>query len=68
MSTSDNHARAVRYRRLALAEPDKAKAALLNRLADEAESGTLCTPNLHRPGSTSPLNSTQAGDFPVRTV
>jgi hypothetical protein len=33
--------RAVRYRRLALAEPDKAKAAILNQIADEAE--RLCT-------------------------
>ena len=29
--------RAARYRRLALAEPDKAKAAILNQIADEAE-------------------------------
>ena len=35
--------RAVRYRRLALAEPDKAKAALLQKIADEAERGVLCT-------------------------
>ena len=35
--------RAVRYRRLALAEPDKAKAALLQKIADEAERGLLCT-------------------------
>ena len=38
-----NHDRAVRYRRLALAEPDKAKAALLLKIADEAERGVLCT-------------------------
>jgi hypothetical protein len=38
-----NHDRAVRYRRLALAEPDKAKAALLQKIADEAERGVLCT-------------------------
>ena len=35
--------RAVRYRRLALAEPDKAKAAILNQIADEAERDVLCT-------------------------
>jgi hypothetical protein len=35
--------RAVRYRRLALAEPDKAKTALLQKIADEAERGMLCT-------------------------
>jgi hypothetical protein len=38
-----NHDRAVRYRRLALAEPDKSKAALLQKIADEAERGVLCT-------------------------
>jgi hypothetical protein len=38
-----NHDRAVRYRRLALAEPDKAKAALLLKIADETERGVLCT-------------------------
>jgi hypothetical protein len=32
-----NLARAVRYRQLALAEPDKAKAAILREIADEAE-------------------------------
>ena len=38
-----NRDRAVRYRQLALAEPDKAKAALLQKIADEAERGVLCT-------------------------
>jgi hypothetical protein len=38
-----NLARAVRYRQLALAEPDKAKAAILRELADEAERDVLCT-------------------------
>jgi hypothetical protein len=38
-----NHDRAVRYRRLALAEGDKAKAALLQKIPDEAERGVLCT-------------------------
>ena len=38
-----NLARAVRYRQLALAEPDKAKAAILNQIADEAERDVLCT-------------------------
>jgi hypothetical protein len=37
------NARAVRYRRLALAEGDKGKADLLLRLADESDRGTLCT-------------------------
>jgi hypothetical protein len=41
--TPENHVRAVRYRRLALAEPDKAKAAILKQIADEAERDVLCT-------------------------
>lgn len=43
--SSKNQERAVRYRRLALAETDKARAALLFRIADEAERGVLCTPD-----------------------
>jgi hypothetical protein len=35
--------RAVRYRRLARAEQDKAKADLLHKLADECDRGLLCT-------------------------
>jgi hypothetical protein len=35
--------RAVRYRRLALAEEDKEKADLLYKLADEADKGVLVT-------------------------
>lgn len=38
-----NLARAVRYRQLACAEPDKAKATILLEIADEAEQGILCT-------------------------
>ena len=38
-----SNARAVRYRRLALAEQDKAKADLLYKLADESDRGLLCT-------------------------
>jgi hypothetical protein len=34
--------RAVRYRRLALAEQDKQKADLLLKLAEEADQGILC--------------------------
>jgi hypothetical protein len=56
-----NHDRAVRYRRLALAESDKAKVALLQKIADEAERGVLCTVDQKRPvpevTSTKPLNS-----------
>jgi hypothetical protein len=35
--------RAVRYRRLALAEEDRQKAELLYKLADEADRGVLAT-------------------------
>ena len=35
--------RAIRYRRLALAEQDKATADLLLKLADECDRGVLCT-------------------------
>jgi hypothetical protein len=38
-----NLTRAIRYRRLAIAEPDERKAALLRKLAEEAERGVLCT-------------------------
>jgi hypothetical protein len=38
-----NRNRAMRYRRLARTEPDKCKAALLRKLAEEAERGVLCT-------------------------
>ena len=38
-----NHARAVRYRQLALVETDKAKAAVLYKIADEAERDVLCS-------------------------
>jgi hypothetical protein len=37
------NARAVRYRRLALAEDDKANADLLFKIADECDRGILCT-------------------------
>jgi hypothetical protein len=38
-----NYVRAARYRALALTETDKARANLLDRLAEEAEHGVLCT-------------------------
>jgi hypothetical protein len=37
------NARAIRYRRLALASSDKADVDLLLRLADECDRGILCT-------------------------
>jgi hypothetical protein len=53
MSDENNHARALRYRKLALAEMDKEKAGLLNRIADEAEQGVLCTVDNSRMSSVS---------------
>jgi hypothetical protein len=41
--SSKNRTRAVRYRQLALAEPDNAKAAILYQIADEADREVLCT-------------------------
>jgi hypothetical protein len=38
-----SRARAARYRQLALAEPDKAKAAVLYQIADEADREVLFT-------------------------
>jgi hypothetical protein len=38
-----NLARGARYRQLARAEPDKAKAAILREIADEAERDVFCT-------------------------
>jgi hypothetical protein len=38
-----SNARAIRYRRLALAQEDKATAELLLKLADECDQGILCT-------------------------
>jgi hypothetical protein len=43
--------RAVRYRRLALQEPDKENAQLLRLIADESERGVLCTVEWTRHGS-----------------
>ena len=38
-----SNARAIRYRRLALAQEDNATADLLLKLADECDRGLLCT-------------------------
>lgn len=43
MTGFKDEARALRYRRLALVERDPSTAALLRKLADEAEQGLLCT-------------------------
>jgi hypothetical protein len=41
--------RAVKYRRLALAEMDQEKARLLHQIAEEAEQGILVTADWRRP-------------------
>jgi hypothetical protein len=43
MMIARNHIRAARYRALALTESDQARANLLDRIAEEAEVGVLCT-------------------------
>jgi hypothetical protein len=48
--------RAIKYRRLALAEPDQEKVRLLHLLAEEAEKGILVTADWRRP-SPPPLPS-----------
>ncbi len=45
------HERAVRYRRLALAEGDPEKARLLQRLAEEADRGVLITADWMTPSA-----------------
>jgi hypothetical protein len=59
--------RAIRYRRLALAQPDKTIADLLLKLADECDRGTLCTTIWH---SVRPSRETEkppkAGDAELR--
>ena len=47
--------RAVRYRRLALAETDPDKVRLLHQIAEEAEQGILVTPDWRGPPASPPL-------------
>jgi hypothetical protein len=56
-----NQSRALRYRKLALQEPDKENAQLLQLLADEADRGVLCTVEWTRHSSKIeiPINSTE---------
>ena len=56
-----NQSRAIRYRKLALQEPDKENAQLLQLLADEADRGVLCTVEWTRHSSKIeiPINSTK---------
>jgi hypothetical protein len=60
-----SNARAVRYRRLALAEEGKGKADLLLKLADECERGLLCTAEWLRP-SRKNEQPPRAGDAKAR--
>jgi hypothetical protein len=54
--------RAVKYRRLALQEPDKENAQLLRLIADEADRGVLCSVEWTRHGSKieNPIESSEA--------
>jgi len=53
-----NQSRSLRYRKLALQEPDKENAQLLQLLADEADRGVLCTVEWTRQIEI-PINSTK---------
>jgi hypothetical protein len=52
----------MRYRKLALQEPDKEKAQLLQLLADEADRGVLCAVEWtrHGPKIKIPIKSSEA--------
>ena len=56
-----NQSRAMRYRKLALQEPDKEKAQLLQLLADEADRGVLCSVEWtrHSPKINTPIKSNE---------
>ena len=49
--------RAVKYRRLALAESDQEKARLLHQLADELDQGVLCTADWLSPQPFAPVQT-----------
>jgi hypothetical protein len=60
-------ARAIRYRRLALAEQDKDNADLLLKLADECDRGILCTAPWRSPRPSSKNEQPpKAGDVNAR--
>jgi hypothetical protein len=54
-----DQSRALRYRKLALQEPDKERAQLLQLLADEADRGVLCSVEWtrQRPKINTPIKS-----------
>jgi hypothetical protein len=58
-------ARAIRYRRLALAQEDRASADLLLKLADECDRGILCTAEWRSP-RLSRKNEQPPGDVKAR--
>jgi hypothetical protein len=64
-------ARAIRYRRLALAEPDQDNARLLRLLADEDDRGVLVTADWLKPRSPEPshpipsINHNYVGGYTV---
>jgi hypothetical protein len=57
-----SNSRALRYRQLALQEPDKGNAQLLRLIADEADRGVLCSVEWTRHGSKIeiPIKSSEA--------
>ena len=57
-----NQSRSLRYRKLALQEPDKENAQLLQLLADEADRGVLCAVEWtrHSPKVKIPIKSSEA--------
>jgi hypothetical protein len=60
--------RAIRYRRLALAQQDKAIAELLLKLADECDRGILCTAQWHSAlPSRGHVNPSEAGGIDPQT-
>jgi hypothetical protein len=56
-----DQSRALRYRKLALQEPDKETAQLLQLLADEADRGVLCSVEWtrHNPKIKTPIKSSE---------
>ena len=65
-----NQARAVRYRQLALTEPDEARATVLLTIADEAERDVLCTvdsTNLGYARRDEQKRPTQSQKLPIET-
>ncbi len=57
-----SNSRALRYRKLALQEPDKENSQLLQLLADEADRGVLCSVEWTRHGTKIeiPIKSSEA--------